>query len=206
MVADDLGWGDLGCYGNEWIKTPNIDLLAAGGVRFTQYYAAAPKCSPSRASMLTSRFPSKLGIHDVITVDPAENSASGTINWLPAGIPTLPKFMQSGGYTTGCFGKWHLGSALKCPAPTRYGFDVASTFASRPFTWSVTTTPDFYTTIDSLITDSAIDFIETSSSAGLPWFAMVNFYQPHAPLIPSDAQLQPYASFQNPGVLIQMPT
>ncbi len=200
MVADDLGWGDLGCYGNQWIKTPNIDALAAGGCRFTQYYVASPKCSPSRASMLTGKFPARLGIHEVMSADPVQNAATGTIHWLPPGIPTLSRFMQGGGYVTGCFGKWHLGSVQRSPAPTRYGFDTAKTFASRPLDWSATTTPDFYSQIDSLIADAALDFIHGAATSGLPWFAMVNFYQPHAPLIPSEAQLQPYAHFQSARV------
>lgn len=100
VLADDLGWSELGCYGNGFNETPNLDQLAAEGVRFTQAYAAAPVCSPYRAAFLTGKFPARLGILDFLR----PNSA----NALSTAHKTLPKLLKQRGYATGMIGKWHL--------------------------------------------------------------------------------------------------
>lgn len=114
IYADDLGYGDLGCYGNPTIRTPNLDRLAAEGMRFTQFYSAAPLCSPSRAALLTGRYPARSGINSVLFPD----STGG----LPASERTIPELLRPRGYTTGMVGKWHLGH-LPQYLPTRHGFD-----------------------------------------------------------------------------------
>ncbi len=200
MVADDLGWGDLGCYGNQWIKTPNIDALAAGGCRFTQYYVASPKCFAEPGQHANGQVSEQTGDPRGHQCGPSGKCCDRYDQLATARHPHVVEVHAERGYVTGCFGKWHLGSVLKSPAPTRYGFDTAKTFASRPLAWSATTTPDFYTQIDSLIADAALDFINGAATSGFPGLPMVNFYQPHAPLIPSEAQLQPYAYLQNPRV------
>ena len=101
IVADDLGYGDLGCYGSKTIATPRLDALAAGGARFTDFYVAAPFCSPSRASLLTGRYPAQCGVPYVLF--PAEHTG------LPPGEITLAELLQQHGYATACIGKWHLG-------------------------------------------------------------------------------------------------
>ena len=126
IVADDLGWADLGCYGSTYHRTPHIDRLAADGMRFTQAYAAAPVCSPTRASILTGRHPARLGITDWLPGRPDRPDQKllrpPLVNALPADVPTLPALLKTSGYATGLIGKWHLGG--KGSLPTDRGFDV----------------------------------------------------------------------------------
>ena len=114
IVADDLGYGDLGCYGNRTIRTPAIDRLAAEGVRLTEFYTPAPTCSPARASLLTGRHPLRTGITRVIV--PKE------VQGLPAAEITLAEHLKEASYATACIGKWHLGGRAKY-RPQRHGFD-----------------------------------------------------------------------------------
>jgi len=121
MMADDLGYGDIGCYGSK-IRTPNIDQLAKDGLRLTDYYSAAPNCSPSRAGLLTGRTPSRVGIYDYI--DP------GSPMHLPASEVTIAEMLKPLGYATCHVGKWHLSSwvrdpdaPLESPTPGDQGFD-----------------------------------------------------------------------------------
>src|SRR4051812_44405891 len=94
LVADDLGYGDLGCYGSPTIATPRIDAMAAAGARFTDFYAAAPFCSPSRAGFLTGRYPTQCGLPYVLF--PTEHTG------LPPGEITLAELLQEQGYATAC--------------------------------------------------------------------------------------------------------
>jgi arylsulfatase A-like enzyme len=114
IYADDLGSGDLSCYGHPTIRTPHLDRMAAEGARFTQFYSAAPLCSPSRASLLTGRYPVRSGINFVLFPD----SEGG----LPASEVTIAEMLKPRGYSTAIVGKWHLGHLPKY-LPTRHGFD-----------------------------------------------------------------------------------
>jgi len=114
IFADDLGYGDLGCYGSETIATPNLDRLASEGLRFTDFYAAAPFCSPSRASILTGRYPVRAGVPLVLF--PLEKTG------LSSEEVTIGDLLRGRGYATICIGKWHLGSEPQFH-PTRHGFD-----------------------------------------------------------------------------------
>jgi arylsulfatase A-like enzyme len=121
ILADDLGWGDLGCYGHPSIRTPNLDRMAAEGIRFTDFYSAAEVCTPSRAALLTGRYPIRSGMcHDRYRVL-RRDSAGG----LPAGEVTIAQALKTQGYATACIGKWHLGNYGNVPAhhPRRHGFD-----------------------------------------------------------------------------------
>ena len=118
LFADDLGYGDLGSYGHPYIRTPNLDRLAAQGQRWTDFYAAAPVCSPSRAALLTGKYPVRNGLYGrrVPVMFP------GDPNGIPKSETTLAEALRSAGYATGIFGKWHLGDAPE-HYPTRHGFD-----------------------------------------------------------------------------------
>jgi len=99
ILADDLGWAELGCYGNDFNETPNLDRLARQGIRFTQAYAAAPVCSPYRAAFLTGQYPARVGITDYLR--PREGALS-------TDHVTIAEMLKSNGYATGMIGKWHL--------------------------------------------------------------------------------------------------
>jgi arylsulfatase A-like enzyme len=121
ILADDLGWGDLGCYGHPTLRTPNLDRMAAEGMRFTEFYSAAEVCTPSRAALLTGRYPIRSGMcHDRFRVLRRESSGG-----LPSGEVTLAQALKARGYETGCIGKWHLGNYMNVAEhhPRRHGFD-----------------------------------------------------------------------------------
>src|ERR1700742_4636867 len=126
ILADDLGWKDLGCYGSPFYETPNLDRLASEGMRFTQAYAACNVCSPTRASIMTGRYPARLHLTDYLpggAVTPNQKLLRPTINQhLPADQFPLAAALKEGGYTTGFFGKWHLGGPEFFPE--KFGFDL----------------------------------------------------------------------------------
>lgn len=114
LLADDLGYGDLGCFGSQTLRTPNLDRMAGEGMRFTNFYAAAPFCSPTRASLLTGRYPVRAGVPNVLF--PTERTG------LPQSELTIAKLLKPLGYATACIGKWHLGNLPEFRAH-RHGFD-----------------------------------------------------------------------------------
>jgi arylsulfatase A-like enzyme len=116
IYADDLGYGDLSCYGHPTIRTPYLDRLAARGMRFTNWYSAAPVCTPSRAALLTGRYPIRSGLTNVLGPD-----SEGGIS---ARELSLPQLLRTAGYSTALVGKWHLGDQPK-HAPCEHGFDTA---------------------------------------------------------------------------------
>lgn len=112
FLVDDLGWGDLGCYGNTFHETPNIDKLAHDGMKFNRAYAGAPVCSPSRAAIITGQFPARLRLTQWIPGNTYPNKKlieAPTLAHLPAGVPTIASELKALGYRTGSVGKWHLG-------------------------------------------------------------------------------------------------
>ena len=128
ILADDLGFGDLGCYGSRAIQTPHLDDLAASGMRFTQFYAASAVCTPTRASCLTGRYPLRFNI----TGHFRTNLLEYRDEHLPLKAVTLPKLLKKAGYATAHVGKWHLGGLSKehlnnrakgVPGPHQHGFD-----------------------------------------------------------------------------------
>lgn len=115
ILADDLGYGDLGCYGSAETRTPHIDRLAREGLRFTDFHSNAASCSPTRAALLTGRYQQRSGVETALS----ENSPG-----LRGDAPTIAEYLKTAGYATGVFGKWHLGSRPDSPAlPNRRGFD-----------------------------------------------------------------------------------
>jgi arylsulfatase A-like enzyme len=129
ILIDDMGWGDLGCFGNAEAKTPNIDRLAAEGLRFRHFYVNSPICSPSRCALVTGQYPQRWKITSFLN-NRAENERRGMAQWLDPEAPTLAKLLKAAGYATGHFGKWHLGGqrdVTEAPAITQYGFDESLT-------------------------------------------------------------------------------
>ncbi len=115
ILSDDQGWADLGCYGATDIQTPNLDALATRGVRFTQFYAAAPVCSPSRAAILTGKVPQRAGMPGNATADRGKPG-------MPTDQVTMAEVFKAAGYATGHVGKWHLGYSPET-MPNGQGFD-----------------------------------------------------------------------------------
>jgi arylsulfatase A len=119
IMADDLGYGDLSCYGHPTIRTPYLDQMASEGMRFTQFYSASSLCTPSRAGLMTGRLPIRSGMHS----SPTKNNLYPTsIGGLPANEITIAEALKSKRYKTGMVGKWHLG-VLPQHLPTSNGFD-----------------------------------------------------------------------------------
>ncbi|MDE0105820.1 MAG: sulfatase-like hydrolase/transferase [Bryobacterales bacterium] len=124
VLIDDLGYGDLSCYGNNAISTPNIDALAAQGVRFEQFYVASPICSPSRVGITTGQHPSRHLIHSFLN-SRHRNEERGMRDYLDPAAPAVARTFQNSGYATAHFGKWHMGGGRDvddAPLPQAYGF------------------------------------------------------------------------------------
>lgn len=194
IVADDLGYRDLGSYGNKIVRTPSLDALASEGIRFSQFYTNSPVCSPSRAAFMTGRFPSELDIHYIFQTQ-AQNQAAGIADYLDPQIPNIANELQSVGYTTAHFGKWHLTGSQITPAPPKmvdYGFDKAKEWHSL-----VDLSDEYHrANLPQVLVDESIQFI---SQANKPFFLNLWFVMPHAPLNPTPAQLQRYQHLQTVG-------
>lgn len=197
IFTDDQGYADVGVFGAADIPTPNLDSLAAGGLRLTNFYAAQPVCSASRAGLLTGCYPNRIGMHNALM----PNSPVG----LNATEETLAELLRDRGYATGIFGKWHLGDQPEF-LPTRHGFDQ---FFGIPYSndmWphhpqqgpvfnfdplplyeqeTVIDTLDDQTGLTREITRRSVRFIEENRDR--PFFLYVPHPQPHVPLFVSEA-------------------
>ena len=195
ILIDDLGWADLGCYGSKFHRTPNLDRLAAEGMRFTHAYAACPVCSPTRAALLTGKYPARLHLTDYIPGQDKSNESKllrpDFLQQLPLEETTLAEMLKGVGYATAAIGKWHLGG--KGSEPQRHGFDVAvggndwgsvknhfAPFASKtgPLPGLADATPGDY--IADRLTTEAEKFIE--QNAKRPFFLYLSHYAVHTPL------------------------
>ncbi len=125
IYIDDLGYGDLGCYGNSTVKTPNIDKLATNGRKFTNYYANSPICSPSRVAVTTGQYPQRWRIQSYLA-SRSKNRSRKMANYLDPKAWTVAKLMKNENYATAHFGKWHMGGGRDvgdAPLPAEYGYD-----------------------------------------------------------------------------------
>jgi arylsulfatase A-like enzyme len=208
IYADDLGYGDLGCYGHPTIRTPHLDRMAAEGMRFTSFYSAAEVCTPSRAALLTGRLPLHSGMcHDTRRVL-FSNSAGG----LPDSEVTLAEALKTQGYATACVGKWHLGH-LPQYLPTRHGFDSyfgipysndmdrvadprrgrAIFFDAKVEYWNppllrgekIVERPANQPTLTRRYTEEAVSFLRANRDR--PFFLYLAHTMPHVPLFASEA-------------------
>lgn len=129
VFIDDMGWGDLSCFGQTEAQTPHIDRLAAEGLRFSQFYVNSPICSPSRCALTTGQYPQRWRITSFLN-NRADNERRGMAQWLDPQAPSLARLLQQNGYATGHFGKWHLGGQRDvedAPPISAYGFDQSLT-------------------------------------------------------------------------------
>ena len=195
ILIDDLGWADLGCYGSKFHRTPNLDRLAAEGMRFTHAYAACPVCSPTRAALLTGKYPARLHLTDYIPGQDNSNEYKllrpDFLQQLPLEETTLAEMLKGAGYTTAAIGKWHLGG--KGFEPQQSGFDVAvggndwgsvkNHFA--PFASKTGALPGLGEALQGeyiadRLTTEAEKFIEQNSNR--PFFLYLTHYAVHTPL------------------------
>ncbi|MFY9150381.1 MAG: sulfatase-like hydrolase/transferase, partial [Prolixibacteraceae bacterium] len=134
ILTDDMGFSDIGCYGGNFVPTPNIDKMASEGIRFTQYYSASPICSASRAGILTGMAPARWNITSFLH-EKAENRKCEQADYLDSSAPSIARMLKTAGYATGHFGKWHMGGGrdvTDAPGFEAYGFDEHSSTWESP--------------------------------------------------------------------------
>jgi N-acetylgalactosamine-6-sulfatase len=171
IFADDWGWGDLGCHGHPYVKTPNIDRLAKEGTDFTRFTVASGVCSPSRTAVMTGHFPARYNIDGHFAWVPS-NAKRNMPDWLAVDAPSLPRMLQKAGYATAHFGKWHLANDMipDSPVPGAYGYDTYGAFNCAGEQMPVHEDAK-----------NAIDFIEDSHSKKKPFFINLWVHEPHTP-------------------------
>jgi len=186
ILADDLGWADLPCYGNTFNEAPNLDKLADAGMRFTNAYAACPVCSPTRASIQSGQYPARVGVIDFITGHwrPYEEVIvpKNRTQYLPGEIETLAESMKKAGYATGYFGKWHLGYS-EDTTPEGQGYDKVHVYSGGGF-YNSKFTPQpkkkYEGRLSEILTDMSVEFIEENK--GTPFFLFLAHYDVHVQL------------------------
>jgi arylsulfatase A-like enzyme len=171
IFADDWGWGDLGCHGHPYLKTPNIDRLASEGTDFHRFSVASGVCSPSRTAVMTGHFPARYSIDGHFAWVPS-NQKRNMPDWLNPQAPLLTRFLQEAGYATAHYGKWHLANDMipDSPLPTAYGIDEYGAFNCAG--------PQMFVHDD---VKMALPFIERSRELGKPFFINLWMHEPHTP-------------------------
>ncbi len=188
ILMDDLGWRDLSCYGSSFYETPNLDRLAAEGMRFTDAYASCPVCSPTRASVLTGKYPATVGITNWIAGNPwGKLMGVPYLHALPKSEVTIAEAMKQGGYRTFHVGKWHLGPEGNWPKDFGFDVNVAGCHWGHPHhgyfsPWGIATLPDGpkgeYLT--DCITDEAVKLVKQESDR--PFYMYLAHYAVHTPI------------------------
>jgi len=214
VFIDDMGWGDLSCFGNKAVETENIDRLAEEGIRFEQFYVNSPICSPSRVAISTGQYPQRWRITSYLS-NRKHNNARGVAQWLDPKAPMLAKMLHDSGYATGHFGKWHMGGqrdVSDAPLITEYGFDASLTnfeglgprvlaikdaYNGKPTTKHTLGSDKLgrgkITYVDrSLVTQSftaaAVDFVKQSVADEKPFYVNVWPDDVHSPFFPPKAR------------------
>ena len=209
VMADDMGWGQTGYNNHPILKTPNLDAMAANGLRFDRFYAAGPVCSPTRASVLTGRTHDRTGV-------PAHGYA------LRLQEKTIAQALRSTGYVTGHFGKWHL-NGLRGPGapvlasdarhPGKFGFDewlsTTNFFDVNPLLSRAGKIEEFKGDSSDIVVGEALKFVERQNTANKPFFAVIWYGTPHSPFraLPEDKAAfssLPPASADQHGELVAM--
>jgi arylsulfatase A-like enzyme len=204
ILVDDMGWRDLACYGHKIHETPNIDGLAARGMRFTNAYAACPICAPSRAAIMTGKFPSNTGFVDNFTseLDGKTLQRAKARQFLKLEEVTLAEAFKAGGYQTGFLGKWHHSLGMEPRLPTDQGFDVnvAGSFWGHPLKgyFSPYQMPNLedgpkgeYLT--DRLTSEAISVMHDFSKRDEPWLLYMSYYTVHGPFHSKAEKTRKYA-------------
>jgi arylsulfatase A-like enzyme len=194
ILADDLGWPQLGCYGSRFYETPNLDALAGEGMKFTDAYSAGPVCSPTRASIMTGKYPARLHITDFIPGSDFPYEKLNQPEWqkyLPLEEVTIAEVLKGAGYVTASFGKWHLSIAKKPPESAQYdpdkqGFDE-TVITEKPASKQ---DPEKDPHNVELITQKALDFLDRNSNK--PFFLYVAHNVIHDPLIGKKVLVEKY--------------
>jgi arylsulfatase len=195
-LCDDLGYGDLGCYGHPHIKTANLDALAAEGMRLTDCYAAAPVCSPARAGMLTGRTPYRCGVYDWIP--------PGNAMHLRSSEQTVATLLRDSGYATCHVGKWHCNGKFNSdaqPQPGDHGFD--HWFSTQNNAHPTHQDPDNFVrngqpvgklegNSSTLIAQEAVDWLTSTWDRSQPFCLFVWFHAPHEPIATDRKFMDPY--------------
>lgn len=204
IMADDLGYMDLGCYGNPYNEPPHIDSLAKRGMRFTQAYAASPVCSPSRAAILTGKHPARLQLTNFL-VGERTDSLSPVLpakwqKFLPSSEITLAERLKNLGYQTAMVGKWHLGGGDSL-APWRQGFDYTRMIGKNGLDYyNYSIYEDSYknefkddgsTYLTDKLTNYSIEFIQKQDK-NKPFFLFLSYSAPHVLLVPRGDKLRKY--------------
>lgn len=203
ILSDDMGWKDLACYGNRFTETPNIDALAGSGIRFTQAYAACPVSSPTRASILTGKYPARLQLTNYIAgkrTDPSSPVLPAPWKpYLEAGEVTLAELLKDIGYITGMVGKWHLGGHDSI-APWNQGFSFTRMIGKNGLDYynysifldsyknEITDKGTDYLT--DKLTDYGVEFISRNSDK--PFFLYLAYSAPHVVIVPRPDKLMKY--------------
>ena len=198
LLTDDMGYGDVACYGGNFVPTPNIDRLAAEGTKFTQFYVASPVCSPSRTAFLTGTYPARWRITSYLQTR-AGNRACEQADFLDPKAPSIARTLKAAGYATGHFGKWHMGGGrdvTNAPPFREYGFDEhAGTYESPEPDPIITGTNWIWSSKDKVkrwdrsayFVDKTLDFMRRHK--GQPCFVNLWPDDVHTPWVPEGTDI-----------------
>ena len=204
LLCDDLGFGDLSCYGHPHIRTPNLDKLAAGGVRYTDCYSAAPVCSPSRVGLLTGRSPNRAGVYDWIPPAGKPRPDAREQVHMRRSEVTIPQLLKEAGYQTCLAGKWHCNSRFNHkdqPQPGDFGFDhwLATQNNAAPSHKNPTNFVRNGTAVGpvdgyscEVVVDEALAWLREKRKPDQPFFLFIPFHEPHEPVASPENLVEKY--------------